>query len=202
MRKLILSLALSLVASNAQAALIYLNLIGTAGAGLLPGNEPGTVTGGSGGEIANTTGITYDTDAKTLNLTNVGWGGAQGFTDMSSVVDKSHIHAAANANGNTVSGDFTGTGGVIFNLTRSTNAATGGVFTNAIIDFNTATFSGTTLTVAQREAQLLDGKMYINLHTISNTGGEVRGFLVVPEPSTSLLGAVALGALAVRRRRA
>ena len=202
MRKLILSLALSLVASNAQAALIYLNLIGTAGSGLLSGNEPGAVTGGSGGEIANTTGITYDTDAKTLNLTNVGWGSSQQFTDMSSVVDKSHIHAAANANGNTASGDFTGTGGVIFNLTRSTNAATGGVFTNAIINFNTATFSGTTLTVAQREAQLLDGKMYINLHTISNTGGEVRGFLVVPEPSTSLLGAAALGALALRRRRA
>ena len=202
MKKLILPLALSLMASNSQAALIYLNLIGTAGAGLLSGNEPGAVIGGSGGEIANTTGITYDTDAKTLNLTNVGWGGSQGFTDMSSLVDKSHIHAAANANGNTLSGDFTGTGGVIFNLARSTNAATGGVFTNAVIDFNTATFGGTALTVAQRQSQLLDGKMYINLHTTSNTGGEIRGFLVVPEPSTSLLGAVALGALAIRRRRA
>lgn len=202
MRKLILSLALSLVASNAQAALIYLNLIGTAGAGLLPGNEPGTVTGGSGGEIANTTGITYDTDAKTLNLTNVGWGTSQGFTDMSSLVTNQHIHAAANANGNTASGDFTGTGGVVFQLNRSTDAVTGGVFTNAVIDFNTATFGGTTLTVAQREAQLLDGKMYINIHTSGKPGGEVRGFLVVPEPSTSLLGAAALGALAIRRRRA
>lgn len=202
MKKLILSLALPLMASNAQAAIIYLDLIGTAGAGLLPGNEPGSVTGGTGGEIAFTTGISYDTVTNILDLTSVGWGSSQGFTDLSSVANNSHIHVTAGANGNDGLGNFTGTGGVIFNLTRSTNAATGGVFTNGIIDFDTATFGGAVLTVDQREAQLLDGKMYINIHTANNGGGEIRGFLVVPEPSASLLGIVALGAAAMRRRRA
>jgi len=202
MKKLILPLMVSLMASNAQAALIYLNLIGTAGAGLLPGNEPGSISGGSGGEIANTTGITYDTVTNVLDLTNVGWGSSQGFANMSSLVTNQHIHAAANANGNTGTGDFTGTGGVVFQLDRSTNAVTGGVFTNPVIDFDTATFGGAALTVDQREAQLLDGKMYINIHTSTNGSGEIRGFLVVPEPSTSLLAAVAVGAMAIRRRRA
>lgn len=202
MKKLILSLALPLMASNAQAAIIYLDLIGTAGAGLLPGNEPGSVTGGTGGEIAFTTGISYDTVTNILDLTSVGWGSSQGFTDLSSVANNSHIHVTAGANGNDGLGNFTGTGGVIFNLTRSTSAATGGVFTNGIIDFDTATFGGAVLTVDQREAQLLDGKMYINIHTANNGGGEIRGFLVVPEPSASLLGIVALGAAAMRRRRA
>ncbi len=204
MKKLILPLVVSLVASNAQAALFSFNLIGTAGAGLLPGNEPGAITGGSGGEIANTTGITYDTDTNILDLTNVGWGSSQGFTDMSSLVTVQHIHATGGANGNNGLGNFTGTGGVVFDLTRSTNAVTGGVFTNPVIDFDTATFNGAfaSLTVDQREALLLDGKMYINIHTQNNGGGEIRGFLVVPEPSTSLLGVVAMGALAIRRRRA
>ena len=203
MKKLILSLALPLMASNAQAAIIYLNLIGTAGAGLLPGNEPGSIIGGSGGEIAITTGITYDTDTRILDLTNVGWGSSQGFTDMSSLVTNQHIHATAGANGNDGLGNFTGTGGVFFQLNRSTNAVTGGVFTNPVIDFDTATFGGTAAgTAALREAQLFDGKLYINVHTSTNGGGEIRGFLVVPEPSTSILGAVAVGALAIRRRRA
>ncbi len=204
-KTLILSLMVSLVASNAQAVVIFLNLTGTAGAGLLPGNEtPSILTGGSGGEIANTVGITYDTDTNVLDLTNVGWGSSQGFTNMSSLVTNQHIHVAANANGNTGLGDFTGTGGVAVQLNRSTNAITGGVFTNPVIDFDTATFNGAfaSLTVDQKEALLLDGKMYINIHTQTNGGGEIRGFLVVPEPSTSLLGAVALGALAIRRRRA
>lgn len=202
MKKLILPLMVSLLACNAQAALIYLNLIGTAGAGLLPGNEPGSISGGSGGEIANTTGITYDTVTNVLDLTNVGWGSSQGFANMSSLVTNQHIHAAASANGNTGTGDFTGTGGVVFQLNRSTNAVTGDVFSNPVIDFDTATFGGTALTVDQREAQLLDGKMYINIHTSTNGSGEIRGFLVVPEPSTSLLAAVAVGAMAIRRRRA
>lgn len=205
-KTLILSLVVSLVASNAQAVVIFLNLTGTAGAGLLPGNEsPSILTGGSGGEIANTAGITYDTDTNVLDLTNVGWGSSQGFNDMSSSVNNQHIHVAANANGYTpLGGDFTGTGGAAIQLFRSTGAATGGVFTNPVIDFDTATFGGAfaSLTVDQKEALLLDGKMYINIHTLANIGGEIRGFLVVPEPSTSLLGAVALGALAIRRRRA
>jgi hypothetical protein len=134
MKKLILSLALASVASNAQAALIYLDLIGTAGGGLLPGNEPGSVTGGTGGELASTGGITYDTVTNILDLTNVGWGSSQGFTDLSSSANNSHLHGATTSvNGN----GFTETGGALVTLTRSSSAVTGGVFTNPSVDFDT-----------------------------------------------------------------
>ena len=80
---------------------------------------------------------------------------------------------------------------MLFHLTRSSNAVTGGVFTSAPL-----------LLTATQEAELFDGKFYINLHTFTNGGGEIRGFLVpVPEPETyamllaglALVGAVARG---------
>ena len=65
-------------------------------------------------------------------------------------------------------------------------------------------FSGdVTLSGAQATA-LLAGQLYINIHTSTNSGGEIRGQLTaVPEPSTSaaLLAVGALG-LAVLCRRA
>lgn len=185
------------VAAPSQAAIIYLDLIGVAGAGLLPGNEPGTVTGGTGGELS--WGIIYDDVTNILNLTNFGWGSSQGFTDLTSVANHSHIHGStANANGNTMLGDFRDTAGVLVNLTRSSSAVTGGVFTNPIIDFDTQ-FGAAAET---REAQLLSGRFYINLHTVNNGPGEARGFLVVvPEPSSALLGLGSAAMFFLRRRR-
>jgi hypothetical protein len=195
MKKLLLPLAISLIVTNSQAAIIFLDLKGTAGLGLLPGNEPGSITGGTGGEIASTTGISYDTVTNVLDLTNVGWGSSQGFTDLSSLANNSHVHGpTANAEGN----GFTQTAGVLLTLTRSSNAVTGGVFSSPVIDFDTA-FGASAET---REAQLLNGQLYINIHTANNGGGEMRGFLVVPEPSTPLLGLVAFGSMFLRRRRA
>jgi hypothetical protein len=50
-----------------------------------------------------------------------------------------------------------------------------------------------------------DGKAYLNIHTSSFSGGEIRGFLqVVPEPSTVAFGIIAAGSvlgLIARRRR-
>ncbi len=60
----------------------------------------------------------------------------------------------------------------------------------------------------QQEEWLLDGLMYLNIHTEMFRGGEIRGQLIVgsavPEPSTyGLFGAAALiGMVAYRRRRA
>lgn len=41
----------------------------------------------------------------------------------------------------------------------------------------------------------------MNIHTTAFPGGEIRGFLVVPEPSTVALVALAVGAMGALRRR-
>lgn len=186
MNKLITSsIAALALAASANAATIAFDLIGTAGSGLLPGNEPGSIVGGTGGEIG--AGLLYD-DVTNLLTLNIGWGSSQGFTDLSSLANNSHIHGpTASNNGN----GFTQTAGVLINLGRSSSAITGGTFTP-----NTVTF-----TEAQ-EADLLNGKMYVNLHTTTNGGGEIRGFIVpspVPEPASVAL--LAFGGLALVRRR-
>lgn len=186
---LILSLSAFALSASAPGAIVFFDLIGTAGPGLLPGNEtPGIGVGGTGGEIG--AGIFYDDVANLLTL-NVGWGSSQGFVDLTSTASASHLHGpTAAVNGNDGIGDFRQTAGVLFNLTRSNSASTGGTFTNAPLSLT-----------ATQETQLLDGKFYINIHTSNNPGGELRGFLVqaVPEPGAASL--LALGALALVRRR-
>ena len=191
--KLALPALMCLAASDAKATILQLDIRGTAGFGLLSGNEPSLAfpTSSSGGEIG--TGILYDDVANLLTL-NVGWGSSQGFTDLSSLANNSHIHGpTAGNNGNNGTSNFTQTAGVLFNLSRSSNAVTGGTFTTTSI----------TLTEPQ-EADLLNGKYYINIHTANNGGGEMRGFIVqsVPEPSTAILAAVGCAGVLLRRRRA
>jgi hypothetical protein len=171
---------------SAPAATILFDLIGTAGPGLLPGNEPGSITGGTGGEIG--AGISYD-DVSNLLTLNVGWGSSQGFTDLSSSATASHIHGPTPSNNGS---NFTQTAGVVFTLTRSSNLASGGTFTGGPISLSAA-----------QETDLLNGKYYINIHTANNGGGELRGFLVaVPEPSTVALGVMGcVGLIALRFRR-
>jgi len=50
-------------------------------------------------------------------------------------------------------------------------------------------------------AGLMDGRAYFNIHTTFAPGGEIRGFLQVPEPMTLSILALGLGALAVGRRK-
>ena len=187
--KKISSLIVALVCTaSAHAAILDFNLIGTAGPGLLFGNEPAVGSGGTGGEIG--AGIFFND--VTLQLTvNVGWGSSQGaFSDLTSTASASHIHGPTTANNGS---GFTQTAGVLFTLTRSSSAVTGGTFT--------APSSVITLTAAQ-QTDLFNGKYYINIHTATNSGGELRGFIVpapVPEPATC--GLVAVGALGLMGRR-
>ncbi|MBL9114244.1 MAG: CHRD domain-containing protein [Verrucomicrobiaceae bacterium] len=158
--------------ANVTGLITQFNLIGTAGPGLLPGNETPAVTGGTGGEIG--AGITFYSGTNTLTL-NVGWGSSQGFTDLTSSSNNAHIHGATTNNfGNNGVGDFRQTAGVIVGLTRSSSAASGGVFSPNTV----------TLTSGQ-VADLFNGKYYINIHTVNNGGGELRGFLVPANVSPS-----------------
>ncbi len=192
MKRLLLPALLITAAGYATAATtMTYDLKGTAGTGLLFGNEPAVAFGGTGGEIG--LGILLDdandADPNTNFLTvNVGWGSSQGFSDLSSLASASHIHGPTVSNNGS---GFTQTAGVLFTLTRSSNAVTGGTFTNAPIS----------LTAAQ-VADLDNGKYYINVHTANNGGGEIRGFIVaVPEASAAAFATLgALGLLGRRRR--
>ena len=64
---------------------------------------------------------------------------------------------------------------------------------------------GNSTTLAAQMNNILAGNTYINFHTNQNTGGEIRGqIVVVPEPGTlALLGSgfVLLGGAVIRGRR-
>ena len=157
------------VVIQTRAAIIQFDLIGTAGNGLLAGNEPG-VSGGTGGEIG--AGITFD-DATLVLSVNVGWGSGNGFSNLTSAVNNQHIHGPTTSN---YGSGYTQTAGVEFNLTRSSNNPTNGTIVN----------NNVVLTAAQM-TNLFNGKYYINVHTVNNAGGEIRGFLVpVPRVNVSV----------------
>lgn len=72
-------------------------------------------------------------------------------------------------------------------------------FTAAFI----STFGGGTVDGARNAllAGMSAGTAYFNIHTTAFPGGEIRGFLQVPEPGTLGLAGLALGLVAVGLRR-
>lgn len=174
-----------ITAMSANAATILLDLQGKAGSGLLAGNENITVSGtpGTGGEFG--AGITYDDVSNMLSI-NVAWGSVNGFADLTSAANNSHIHGPTAGTG---TGAFLQNAGVLFNLTRADSTANAGSISTSV-----------TLSEPQ-EANLLAGQLYINIHTTTNTGGEIRGNLVVvPEPSRAALFLAGLMIAGMRRR--
>ncbi len=175
-----------MLATSAQSAIVFFDLLGKAGPGLLAGNENGTINGtpGTGGEVGS--GITYDTVTKTLAV-KVAWGSGNGFTDLTSAANNSHIHGTT---ASSAPGSFLQNVGVLFNLPRVSSTANGGSIDTTV-----------TLTTAQQELDLFAGKYYINVHTATNGPGEIRGNIVVPEPSHAMLSMTGLVILGLRRRR-
>ncbi len=162
-------------------------------ASLSGANEnPPVVSGGTGFAI-----VTVDTVAQTMEV-NVS------FSGLNSGDTASHIHCCVPIGGNagvaTITPTFTGfpsgvTSGTydhIFDLTSS------GTYNPAFI-----TAQGS---LANAEAALLAGlaadQAYLNIHTSTSPGGEIRGFLVAtPEPATFVMAGAALAGLAFLKRK-
>jgi hypothetical protein len=105
------------------------------------------------------------------------------YSGLSGTSTTAHIHgpAAPGSSASPVTSPFVGTYGV-----------------------KAGTFDGSATLTSQNITDLNAGLLYINIHSSTFGGGEIRGQITtVPEPSTyALIGASALGALALRRRRA
>ena len=134
------------------------------------------------------------------------------FTGLSGTTTASHIHCctATPMSGNAGVATETPT----FSLFPL--GVTSGTFDESYDLTNAASFNATFITaqgsVAAAEMALvtglMDGTAYLNIHTSTNPGGEIRGFLApapvgdVPEPATVFLCASLIGLWWLRRKPA
>jgi MYXO-CTERM domain-containing protein len=128
------------------------------------------------------------------------------FSGLTGTTTAAHIHCC-------VAVPFVGTAGVATQTPSFSGFPLGvssGSFSNTYdltlsTSWNAAFITANGGTPASAEtafaAGLAAGRTYFNVHSTVNPGGEIRGFMVTPEPGTWLLAAAALAGFALRRRR-
>lgn len=152
------------------------------------------VSGGTGTGVAN---LTFDSVAKTMRVEAT-------FSGLSGTTQAAHIHAptavafAGNAGVATQTPTFSG----------FPNGVQGGTFDQTFDMTQTGSYNGAFLTnnggnvdtaFTSLMTHVADGKAYLNIHTSTFGGGEIRGYFRVPEPAS--LTVFAAASLLVRRRR-
>jgi CHRD domain len=128
------------------------------------------------------------------------------FSNLSGTTTIAHVHAPT-------MDPFTGTAGVATqtpSFTDFPSGVTSGTYDHLFGTLDTATWNAAFVTAnggtaAGAEAAfaqaLADGKAYFNIHSSMFPGGEIRGFLVVPEPATvSLILIGGFGLFLAKRR--
>jgi hypothetical protein len=103
---------------------------------------------------------TLDISTKVLTVTGTYTGLSGAVTAPGALASGAHIHGPAAAGANA---------GVLFNLTATAGTpVTGGTFTQT-----------TTITLTDAQiTEINNGQYYVNLHTVANPGGEIRGQLI------------------------
>lgn len=206
------SLALAILTSASLSSFAQTNFV----ANLTPGQEsPPTSTpvftmsgGGARPESFGNATLVLSADMSQLSMTimifNIDVNGTQTPGDANDNLAAAHIHAAAptGTNASVVWGFF----GTPDNDTTPSDLVVtpfamgvGGTFTT-VWNMNEGNGSNT---LTSRLNDIMNGLAYLNFHTAQNGGGEIRGQIVIPEPSTTALLGVALigGAAALWRRR-
>jgi hypothetical protein len=186
-RILLLFAVMFLWASGAQATPIFYSAT-LSGAAENPSNgSPGTGTAIVG----------YDPIAQTLSV-DVSFSGLLG------PITASHIHCCVDPPGNV------GVATPVPTFTGFPSGVTAGSYSHLFDLTLASSFNPSFVTangsVAAAEAALADGlengRAYLNIHTTTYPGGEIRGFLAsVPEPATLSLLVVGLGMLVLLRRK-
>jgi CHRD domain/PEP-CTERM motif len=143
--------------------------------------------------------VTFDTGANLMIV-------AVSFTALSSNDTAAHIHCCAAPPGNA------GVATQVPYFTGFPISVTSGSYVHTFNMLDAATWNPSFVTAnggtaAGAEAALLTGlaagQAYLNIHTVNNPGGEIRGFLApVPEPATwGLTGLAVAGILFFGRKR-